>query len=73
MSTPRMIELFAAVVILGVSVWLYRHNKPVDRGYGSQGAVLLLVIGAIMAIHAIGLLEYRPSASELEAAQARAR
>ena len=72
MTTPRMIELAAAVVILGASVWLYRRNRAVDRGYGSQGAVLLLVVGAIMAIHALGFMEYRPSQGELDAMKERA-
>jgi hypothetical protein len=68
-----MIELAAAVAILGASVWLYRRNRAVDAGYGSQGAVLLLVVGAIMAIHALGFMEYRPSQGELEAMKERAR
>ena len=72
MTTARMIELAAAVAILAASVWLYRRNRAVDAGYGSQGAVLLLVVGAIMAIHALGFMEYRPSASELEAMKVRA-
>jgi hypothetical protein len=53
-------------------VWLYRRNKPVDGGYGSQGAVVLFAIAAILGIHALGGLDYRPSQSELEAAKARA-
>jgi hypothetical protein len=65
MSTPRLIELAAAVVILGLALWLYRRPRP--DNYGSQGAVLLLVVGAIMGIHALGGLDYRPSAAELEA------
>lgn len=73
MTGPRMIELAAAVAILGASVWLYRRNRAVDAGYGSQGAVLLLVVGAIMAIHALGFMEYRPSQGELEAMKERAR
>jgi uncharacterized membrane protein YwzB len=66
MSSGRMIELVAAVMFIVAAVWLYRRNRAVDRGYGSQGAVLLLVVGAIMAIHALGALDYRPSASELD-------
>jgi hypothetical protein len=73
MSTARMIELVAAVLILGASVWAYRSQRKSNEGYGSQGAVLLLVVGAIMAIHALGLMEYRPSTSELEAMQTRSR
>jgi hypothetical protein len=69
MTSGRMIELVVAVMFLVASVWLYRRNRAVDGGYGSQGAVLLLVVGAIMAIHALGLLEYRPSQAELEALQ----
>jgi hypothetical protein len=66
-TTGRIIELVAAIAILGFGIWLYRRNRAVDRGYGSQGAVLLFAIAAIMAVHALGLLEYRPSQSELEA------
>jgi hypothetical protein len=67
MTTARMIELVAAIALIGLGIWLYRRNKAVDGGYGSQGAVLLFVIAAIMAIHALGGLDYRPSQTELEA------
>ena len=69
MTTPRMIELAAALVLLGIAIWLYRRPKGdgAGDGYGSQGAVLLLVIAVIMGIHALGGLDYRPSESELEA------
>ena len=67
MTNARLAELVFALVILAVSVWLYRRRDPsAGGGYGNQGAVLLLIVGAIMTIHAIGLLDYRPSASELE-------
>src|SRR6478736_2913047 len=48
------LELVVAIAILATSVWLYRSQRKADRGYGSQGAVLLLVVGAIVAIHALG-------------------
>jgi len=73
MSFDRPIELAIGVAILVASVWLYRANRKADHGYGSQGGVLLLVVGAIVMIHALGLLHYRPSQSEIEAAQARGR
>ena len=73
MSTGRMIELVAAVVRLPARGALYRGRKQADAGYGSQGGVLLIVVAAIMAVHALGLLDYRPSQSELEAMQDRAR
>ena len=69
MTTGRLIELVAAVMFLIAAVWLYRRKVGADAQYGSQGAVLLLVIGAIMAIHALGGLDYRPSQAELEAMQ----
>ncbi len=72
MTTGRVIELVAAIAILGVAVWLYRRRASHDR-YGSQGAVLLLAVALIMAIHALGLLDYRPSESELEAMKERSR
>ena len=68
-----MIELAAAVVLLAAGIYLYRARKQADAGYGSQGAVLLIVVAAILAIHALGLMQYRPSQSELESMQERAR
>ena len=65
MTAGRMVELAVAVVLLVAGVILYRRRDKGDS-YGSQGAVILFVIAAIMAIHALGLLEYRPSASEAE-------
>ncbi|MFL6849228.1 MAG: hypothetical protein ACJ8EH_00030 [Sphingomicrobium sp.] len=67
MTTGRIIELVVAAMFIVAAVWLYRRNKAADAGYGSQGAVLLLAVGIIAAIHALGGLDYRPSASELEA------
>ena len=76
MTTPRLIELLAAVVLLVAGIYFYRRPRDKsDKGdnYGSQGAVILFVIAAIMAIHALGLLEYRPSAAESEILQGRGR
>jgi hypothetical protein len=72
MTTSRMIELAAAILILGFGIWLYRRPKGAD-GYGSQGAVLLFVIAAIMAIHALGGLDYHPSQAEADYLKERAR
>jgi hypothetical protein len=73
MTVGAMAELAVAVVLLAAAVVLYRRRVPNDGGYGSQGAVIVLVIGVIMAIHALGLLQYRPSQSEIEAFRERAR
>ncbi|MEO6225121.1 MAG: hypothetical protein ABIO80_04655 [Sphingomicrobium sp.] len=68
MTGDRLLELVAAVAIFGLAVWLYRRPAPADErsgGYGSQGAVLLLAVAAIMTIHSLGGLEYRPSTAEI--------
>jgi hypothetical protein len=74
MTTPRMIELAAAIVLLGLGIWLYRRRSAADGpdGYGSQSAVILFVVAVIVAAHALGAFEYRPSASEIEIAKERA-
>ena len=40
-------------------------NAGGDGRYGSQGAVILFVVAALILIHGLGLMEYRPSAAEL--------
>jgi hypothetical protein len=69
-TVGRMVELAVAVAFLVAGVLLYRRRDKTDA-YGSQGAVLLFVVAAILAIHALRLLEYRPSASETEMMQQR--
>lgn len=73
MTTGRMIELAVALLLVAGGIWLYRARKTADQGYGSQGAVLLLAVAAIMAIHALGGLDYHPSATELEVARGQGR
>ena len=67
--TPgRMVELAVAVVLLAAGLYFYRRPKGADSkgdSYGSQGAVILFVIAAILMIHGLGWLEYHPSAAEL--------
>ena len=75
MTTARIIELAVAVVILAAGLWLYRRRVATDTGadaYGSQGAVILFVIAAIMGAHALGAMDYRPSQSELDLIKERA-
>lgn len=73
MTTPRMIELVAAVLILGAAIFFYRRKPADGNNYGNQGAVILLVIAAIMGIHALGGLDYHPSQAEADMMRARAR
>ncbi len=58
-------ELLAAVALIVGAVVLYRRRTREDPNHGSQSAVLLLVVGAIVLIHGLGLLDYRPLSSEL--------
>jgi hypothetical protein len=65
LSTGRMVELAAAVLILVAGVYFYRRRDRSDS-YGSQGAVILFVVAAIMAIHALGGLDYHPTSAEAQ-------
>jgi hypothetical protein len=70
----RLVELVAALLILGAGVFLYRRKPagPDEGNYGSQGAVILLVIAVIVGIHAIGGLDYHPTQSEIDYFKSRA-
>ena len=60
MIAGTIVELIAAAALIVGGVILYRKRGRADPLHGSQTAVLLLVVGAIMAIHGLGWLEYRP-------------
>jgi predicted transporter len=65
MTTTEIIEVALAALLIGAGIWLQVRSKRVDAQHGSQGAVILMAIGAIMAIHGLGLLEYRAPESGL--------
>jgi hypothetical protein len=65
MSNGRMVELAVAVLLLAAGIWFYRRRDKADS-YGSQGAVILFVIATIMAIHALGGLDYHPTEAEAD-------
>ena len=65
MSTQQVIELALAAALFALGVWQYRRRSAEGEAYGSQSAVLLFVAAALIAIHGLGLMEYRPSAAEL--------
>jgi hypothetical protein len=76
LSWGAMAEVAAGVALLAAAVWLYRRpaadaGNGGDRQYGSQGAVILIIVAAILLIHGLGALEYHPSEAEIEAAQSR--
>jgi len=52
-------------------VVLYRRRDKSDS-YGSQGAVLLFIVAAIVAVHALHLMDYHPTAAEADMMRARA-
>jgi len=60
-----IIELALAAALIIGGAWLYWRRGKDDPRLGSQGAVILMIIGLILAIHGSGLLEYRPWPSEL--------
>lgn len=72
MTTPRAIELAVAVALFVTGLVLYRRRDKTDS-YGSQGAVILFVVAAIMAIHALGGLDYHPTTAEADLMRSRAR
>ena len=69
MSTGAIIEIAVGIAILAAAIWLYRKGAREDARQGSQGAVILMVIAAILLIHGFGGLDYRPSPTEREALQ----
>ena len=72
MSVVQAIEVAVAAALIVWAVILYRRRGAEGEAKtGSQTAVLLLIIGIIMAIHGLGLLEYRPSQGEIDRAAAR--
>ena len=58
MTTGAIIEIAVAAAMIAGGVWAYRRG-------GSQGAVILFVVAAILLIHGLGLMDYRPSPGEM--------
>ena len=65
LSVTTILELIAALALVAGGIILYRRRGRADPNHGSQSAVLLMAIGAILAVHGLGLLDYRPSPSEI--------
>ena len=67
MTTTQIIELAVAIGLIVLSVVVYRRKGPEGEGrYGNQGSVVVLIIAIIMIVHALGLMEYRPSQGEID-------
>ena len=60
MTTREIIEVALAAALIIGGGWLYfRRGAEGEARTGSQTAVILIFVGIIMAIHGLGLLEYR--------------
>jgi len=66
MTALQILEVAVAAALIAGGIVLYRRRTKEDGSRGSQSGVLLIMIGLIVTIHGLGLLEYRPSQSELE-------
>ncbi len=64
--TQQIIELVLAAALIVGGIWLYRRRGPDGRRGDSQSAVLMLIGGAILLVHGLSLLDYRPSPTEIE-------
>ena len=69
MTTTQVIEVVAAAALFALGIWQYRRRSAEGERYGSQSAVILFVIAALIAMHGLGLFEYRPTAAERAMAQ----
>ncbi len=69
MTALQIVELVIAAALLVGGIALMRRPAKDGARPDSQGAVILVIIGAIVAVHGLGLMNYRPSQSELEARQ----
>ncbi|WP_114227706.1 MULTISPECIES: hypothetical protein [Sphingomonas] len=66
MTVATILKLLLGVVLIGAGLWQYRRRSGAENGsYGSQSGVLLLAVGVIVLIYALGGLDYHPSPSEL--------
>jgi uncharacterized membrane protein HdeD (DUF308 family) len=71
MTTMQIIEVAIAALLIGAGIRRQVRTRRSSPNRGSQTAVILIVIGALIAIHGLGLMEYRPSRGEMERAAAR--
>lgn len=65
MTTQAIIEIAVGAALLVWGLWLYRKRGRDDPNHGSQTAMLMFVAAAILLIHGLGLLDYRPSPAEM--------
>ena len=66
MTTIQIIEVAVAALLIGAGVSRQVRTRRTSPNRGSQSAVIMIMVGMIIAIHGLGLLEYRPSKGELD-------
>ena len=66
MTTLQILELVAAAALIGAGIWLYRKPSPEPDQYGSQGAVLLFAVAAILIVHVVITERARPGDATVE-------
>ena len=59
MTLRSIIEVAVAVLLIVGGLIGYRRG-------GNQGAVLMFIIAAILLIHGLGFMQYRPSPAEIQ-------
>jgi len=64
-TARQVIEVLVAVALIVMGVLQYRKRSADGTRYGSQGAVILFAVAALLLIHGLGLMAYRPSRAEL--------
>ena len=69
MTAARWLEPAAAALIIALGIRQYLKRNREGSRRGSQGGVFLLLVGALVAMHALGLFQYRPSQSEIDRQQ----
>lgn len=67
MDPRQIIELALAAALIIGGIWMQRRRAHDGSRTGSQGGVILLGVGALVAIHGLGLMGYRPMPSSTEA------
>lgn len=66
MTTVQLLEVAVAAALIGAGIWRQVKTRRTSPNRGSQTAVILIAIGALVGIHGLGLMEYRPSQGELD-------
>ena len=70
MTAIQLLEIAVAAILIGAGIWRQVKTRRSSPNRGSQTAVILIAIGALVAIHGLGLMQYRPTEGEIARAQA---